>query len=89
MSMTADGVTITDAALAQLVVHAAEQVVGARVRRRRIEVQDDAVTLALGAQYGVVLPELARDVQRCIADAFRAMCGKELRAVDLTVEELL
>jgi uncharacterized alkaline shock family protein YloU len=83
-----DGLTITDAALAQIVVGAAEQVDGVRVRRRRgIEPQDGRVTLSLAARYGTVLPELARNVQTRVAEALSTMCDLQV-SVDVSIEEL-
>jgi uncharacterized alkaline shock family protein YloU len=81
-------VTITDAALAQIVVGAAEQVEGARVRKRRgVQPQDGRVTLWLAAPYGAILPELAREVQAGVATALHEMCGLDVQ-VDVTIEEL-
>ena len=80
-------------ALAGLVVTAAEQVAGARVRRPRrgldVSVSDGSahVEVELAARYGVVLPELARAVQRSVAGALRESAGLESR-VDVAVEEL-
>ena len=83
-----DGLTITDAALSQIVVGAAEQVDGVRVRRRRgVEPQDGRVTLSLAARYGTVLPDLARDVQTRVADALSTMCDLQV-SVDVSIEEL-
>ena len=83
-----DGLTITDAALSQIVVGAAEQVEGVRVRRRRgVEPQDGRVTLSLAARYGTVLPDLARDVQTRVAEALSAMCDLRV-SVDVSIEEL-
>ena len=83
-----DGLTITDAALVQIVVGAAEQVDGVRVRRRRgIEPEDGRVSLSLAARYGTVLPELARDVQARVAEALAAMCDLRV-SVDVSIEEL-
>ena len=87
-------ITVTPAALARLVIHAAEAVHGAEVRRGRrrleIDVQDgDArVRLELNARYGIVLPELARSVQEHVADALATMCGVNVEAVDVSVEEI-
>jgi uncharacterized alkaline shock family protein YloU len=87
-------VTVTPGALTQIVVGAAESVAGARVRRRRrgldVTVADGRarVQLELAARYGVVLPELARDVQERVAEALRAMCGVDVERVDVSVEEL-
>jgi uncharacterized alkaline shock family protein YloU len=81
-------ITITDAALAQIVVGAAEQVDGARVRKRRgVQPQDRRVTLWLAAPYGAILPELAREVQEHVSAALREMCGLDVQ-VDVTIEEL-
>jgi uncharacterized alkaline shock family protein YloU len=87
-------VTVTPAALAELVTRAAEAVDGAQVRRGRrrldVEVTDGAarVRLELTARYGVVLPALARDVQARVADALATMCGVRIEAVDVSVEEV-
>ena len=88
MSHIVDGVTITDAALSQIVVSAAEQVEGVRVRRRKgVEPQDGRVSLSLAAQYGTVLPETVRDVQARVADALSTMCELKV-AVDVSVDEV-
>jgi uncharacterized alkaline shock family protein YloU len=86
----APGVSISDAALTQLVVRAVEQVEGARVRkpRRDVELADGRLELSLAAAYGVVLPDLALDVQARVADAVERMCGIRLAGVDVTIEEL-
>lgn len=87
-------ITVTPAALTQLVVHAAEQAEGARVRRPKrgleIDVEDGRVhvRLELAARYGVPLPDLAREAQGHVADALRAMCGFDPASVDVSVEEL-
>ena len=63
-------VKVTDGALAQIVVRAAEGVDGVRVRRPRrkvaIEVEGThaRVDLSLAIAYGKVLPDVARDVQQ-------------------------
>jgi len=81
-------------ALAGLVVAAAQQVAGVRVRRPRrgldVSVADGAayVEVELAARYGVVLPELARAVQRSVAAALRDSAGLAVRRVDVAVEEL-
>jgi uncharacterized alkaline shock family protein YloU len=82
-----DGITVTDSALTQIVATAAEQVDGARVRRRGIALHDDRVEVALSARYGAVLPELARDVQAQVADALASMCDLQVR-VDVSVDEV-
>jgi uncharacterized alkaline shock family protein YloU len=80
--------TITDAALTQIVIGAAEEVDGVRVRRRRgVEPQDGRVSLSVAARYGTVLPELARDVQSRVADALATMCDLRV-SVDVSVDEL-
>jgi uncharacterized alkaline shock family protein YloU len=85
----APGVTVSDAAFAQLVVRAAEQVDGARVRRpKKIGLDGDRLGLALGAPFGAVLPELARAVQGRVAEAVETMCGIRLAGVDVTIEVL-
>lgn len=88
MSHIVDGVTISDAALSQIVVSAAEQVDGVRVRRRKgVEPQDGRVSLSLVAHYGTALPETVRDVQARVADALSAMCELKV-AVDVSVDEV-
>ncbi len=85
-------VTVSPAALSQLVVQAAESVSGAQVRRGRRRLEVDVadgharVRLELSAEYGVVLPRLARKVQERVADALATMCGVEVDAVDVSVE---
>jgi uncharacterized alkaline shock family protein YloU len=85
-------VTVTDAALAQLVHAAAEQVEGVRVRRRHtaiaIEEAGARVELELAVAFGRVLPEAARAVQERVSSALGTMCGVNVNAVDVTVEEL-
>ena len=80
-------------ALSALVVAAAELVDGARVRRPRrgldVSVTEGTakVELELAARYGTVLPSVARDVQKSVADALRASTGLTA-AVDVSIEEL-
>jgi uncharacterized alkaline shock family protein YloU len=87
-------ITVTPAALQQLVVHAAEAVDGARIRRGRrrpeVEIADGTarVELELTARYGAVLPELAEDVQTRVADALTTMCGVDAVEVDVSVEDV-
>jgi uncharacterized alkaline shock family protein YloU len=88
VSHVVEGVTISDGALTQIVVGAAEQVDGIRVRRRKgLEPQDGRVSLSLTASYGTVLPEAAREVQAHVADALSAMCDLQA-AVDVSVDEV-
>ena len=87
-------VRIEGDALAGLVLTAAQLVDGARARRPRrgldVEVADGAVTveLELAARYGSILPELARAVQRSVADALRTSAGLTVERVDVSIEEL-
>jgi uncharacterized alkaline shock family protein YloU len=92
---TEDGaISISHAALTQLVVRAAQAVEGARIRRPRrglqIEIAGDRarVALELTARRGVVLPELARAVQESVADALETMCEIHVDAVDVSIEEV-
>jgi uncharacterized alkaline shock family protein YloU len=89
---TRGSITVTPSALVELVVRAAEAVDGAEVRRGRrrldIDVADGHahVRLELSARYGVVLPQLARDVQEQVAAALTAMCRVEVDGIDVSVE---
>jgi uncharacterized alkaline shock family protein YloU len=91
----ADGtITVAAGVLAQIVQHATDGVEGARVRRRRrgLDVQVDAgrarVELELAVRFGDVLPDVARSVQEQVGTALARMCGLELEAVDVSIEEL-
>jgi len=92
MRTLADGVRVTDAALTQIVVRAAESVDGVKVRRPRrhldvdIAAGDARVSLDLSVAYGRVLPDAAREVQNRVADALGTMCGVSVRSVDVNVE---
>jgi len=87
-------ITVTPSALAQIVQQAAESVEGARVRRPRrgldLQLEDGQarVELELAVRYGVVLPDLARDVQAQVADALATMVDLDVEAVDVSIEEL-
>jgi uncharacterized alkaline shock family protein YloU len=87
-------ITVTHSALAAMVTQAAESVGGTHVRkgRRRLEIDvadgTARVRLELTARYGLVLPELARDVQGRVADALATMCGVKVERVDVSVEEV-
>ena len=87
-------ITVTPSALAGLVTSAAEAVDGAHVRRgrRRLEVDvtdgSARVRLELTVRYGLVLPDVARDVQGRVAEALTKMCSLEVEAVDVSVEEI-
>jgi uncharacterized alkaline shock family protein YloU len=90
----APGVKVTDAAVTQIVVRAAEAVAGARVRRPRrhldVEIAGGSarVELELTVDYGKVLPDVARDVQQRVAAALGTMCGVTVSSVNVVVEEL-
>jgi uncharacterized alkaline shock family protein YloU len=94
MKILADGVKVTDGALTQIVVRAAEGVDGAHVRRPRrkvtVEIEDGRahVDIELAVTYGRVLPDVARDVQREVAEALTRMCDVGLDGVDVSIEEL-
>jgi uncharacterized alkaline shock family protein YloU len=87
-------ITISPAALTQIVVQAAELADGARVRRPRrgleLELAEGRaqVALELAARFGTVLPDLAREVQERVSGALEGMCGLVVDAVDVSVEEL-
>lgn len=92
---TPDGtITVPNDVLSQIVVRAAESVSGAGVHRPRrsvtVSIDGDRarVALELTVQFGLVLPEVARDVQAQITDALRTTCDVAIEAVDVTVEEL-
>jgi uncharacterized alkaline shock family protein YloU len=57
------------------------------VRKRGVELEDESVAVSLAARYGVVLPDLARDVQQRVADALATMCDLDMR-VDISVDEI-
>jgi uncharacterized alkaline shock family protein YloU len=87
-------ITVSAAALSQVVLGAAESVPGARVRRPRrgfeLDVDDGRarVSLELAVRHGLVLPDVARQVQRRVHDELGRMCGLDTSAVDVSVEEL-
>ena len=87
-------ITIAPSALTQVVVAAAEQVDGARVRRPRrsidVAVEDDRATVAveLALRYGILVPDAAQDVQRRVATVVARFCSLEAVTVDVSVEEL-
>jgi uncharacterized alkaline shock family protein YloU len=94
LSNDAGSIVVTDGVLASIVVQSAESVGGARVRRarRKVAVELDGrrarVELELAVAYGKVLPDVAQDVQVRVTDSLTQMCGVEVTAVDVTVEEL-
>ena len=87
-------ITLTPGVLAEVVARSAEEVEGARLHRRRrgleIDVGDGRarVTLELAVRYGEVLPEVAGAVQRRVADRLSSICGLDVDAVDVSIEEL-
>jgi uncharacterized alkaline shock family protein YloU len=87
-------IEVTAGALAQIVQRAVESVEGARVRRPRrgldLRLEDGRarVDLELAARYGIVLPDLARDVQERVAEALSRMVDLDVEAVDVSIEEL-
>jgi len=87
-------ITVPAAMLTHIVVQSAESVNGARVRRarRKVGIEIDGkrarVELELAVAYGKVLPEIAQDVQVRVKGALTEMCGLDVSAVDITVEEL-
>ena len=87
-------ITISAGALAQVVQQAAESVDGARVRRPRrtleLEVEGDRarVELDLAVRYGLVVTDLAREVQERVASALATMGGLRVEKVDVCVTEL-
>ena len=87
-------VTVTDGALSRIVVQAAEAVDGARVRRRRrrvvleIDGAKARVEVELAVTYGKVVADVAREVQERVRTALVTMCGLDVAAVDVLVEEL-
>jgi uncharacterized alkaline shock family protein YloU len=87
-------IEVTAGALAQIVQRAVESVDGARVRRPRrgldLRLEDGSarVDLELAVRYGIVLPDLARDVQERVAEALSRMVDLDVEAVDVSIEEL-
>ena len=87
-------ITVTSSALAGLVIQAAESVDGVQVRRgrRRLDIDvtlgEARVRMELSARYGLVLPEVAREVQERVADALATMCAVRIGSVDVSVEEV-
>ena len=87
-------ITMTPSALAGLVIQAAEAVDGVQVRRgrRRLDIEvalgEARVRMELSARYGLVLPDVTRDVQERVADALVTMCAVRIGSVDVSVEEV-
>jgi uncharacterized alkaline shock family protein YloU len=94
VSESAGTITVTPPALAGLVIEAAKAVDGVEVRRgrRRLDIDvalgEATVRLELTARYGLVLPDVAHEVQERVADALVTMCGVRIGSVDISVEEV-
>jgi uncharacterized alkaline shock family protein YloU len=94
LSGQAGTITVAAIALDRVVVHAAESVEGVRVRRpkRSVDVAHRAglasVSFKLAIEQGVPVPELARTVQKRVADAVAATTGVDVERVDVTVAEI-
>lgn len=86
-------IELTSAALASLVVRAAESVPGVRVRRPRrgLDIGVDggraSVEIGVAGPLDGVLPDVGEQVQRAVADAVRASAGLEA-SVSVVFEEL-
>lgn len=87
-------VTVTAAALSRLVADAVAAVDGARLRRPRrgLEIRHEdgraTVRLELSGRYGEPLPQLARAVQKRVAEALASTAGLEVEHVDVEIEEV-
>ena len=87
-------ITVAPAALTRLVVHAAQSVEGARVRRPRRSVEvahadgRASVSFEVAVSCGAIVPELAQAVQERVARAVGIACGVEIERVDLSIEEI-
>ncbi|MES1246583.1 MAG: Asp23/Gls24 family envelope stress response protein [Actinomycetota bacterium] len=94
MRTLVDGIKITDSALTQIVVRAAESVDGVKVLRPRrhldidLAAGDARVQVDVKVAYGHVLPDAARDVQQRVADALRQMLGVQIRSIDGSIEDV-
>jgi len=87
-------ITLTAAALTELVAGAARSVDGVRVRRprRAVEVRHAegraSVSLELSATPEEPLPELARTVQERVGAALAQVTGLEVERVDVEIAEI-
>ena len=94
LSRDGGSLTVSPAAMSQIVAAAAEADDGARVLKRRrgvdVSVRDGHAhaELELAVPYGAVVPDVARGVQSRVAEALAGMCGLEVDAVDVAIEEL-
>ena len=87
-------ITLTAAAVTELVASAARSVDGVRLRRprRSVEVRHAdgraSVSLELGAPHGEPLPELAHAVQERVGRALAQVTGLEIDGVDVEIAEI-
>jgi uncharacterized alkaline shock family protein YloU len=87
-------VTLTAAAVTELVASAARGVEGVRLRRprRSVDVRHAdgraSVSLELGADHGEPLPALARAVQERVGEALTDVTGLEIERVDVEIAEI-
>jgi uncharacterized alkaline shock family protein YloU len=87
-------ITLTAAALTELVANAARGVDGVRLRRPRRPVGvrhadgRASVSLELGATHGEPLPALARAVQERVGEAVAQVTGLEVEHVDVDIAEI-
>jgi uncharacterized alkaline shock family protein YloU len=87
-------ITVTASTLAAIITRAAESVDGTHVRRGRRRLDVDfgdrraRVRLELSARYGLVLPQLAREVQERVSTVLSTMFDVTVEAVDVSVEEV-
>jgi len=87
-------VTLTAAALTELVAGAARSVDGVRLRRprRTVEIRHAdgraSVSIELGATPAEPLPGLARAVQERVGEALAQVTGLEVERVDVEIAEI-
>ena len=87
-------ITLTAAALTELVAGAARSVDGVRLRRprRAVEVRHAdgraSVSIELGATPAEPLPGLARAVQERVGEALAQVTGLEVERVDVEIAEI-
>jgi len=95
---------LSESALLHLLAYALEEVDGVRLagprkvgevlagRRKaaRVVRDEDGVRVDLGlvARYGKPLPELGREVQRAVSEAFRATAGLKVKEVNVAFLEV-
>jgi uncharacterized alkaline shock family protein YloU len=87
-------ITLTAAAINELVATAARSVEGVRLRRprRAVEVRHAdgcaSVSLELGAKHGQPLAELALAVQSRVGETLARVSGLEVERVDVEIAEI-